>query len=232
MTGDGPHLILFDCDGTLVDSQHVIVAAMEAAFAACGLSRPERQSVLGIIGLSLPQAMRRVAPDADEATRVRLVSAYKEAFFTLRSDPAHHEPFFEGVEEVLAKLAADEAYVLGIATGKSRRGVASLFERTGIGQFFSTVQTADDAPSKPNPGMVLMACTETGIAPAKAVVIGDTVFDVEMAQAAGARSIAVGYGYHPQTLLEAQKPTAMVKRMGDVPEVLNAILAKGLVEGS
>ena len=126
----GPSLVIFDCDGTLVDSQHVIVAAMEMAFAGAGLERPEREAVLSIVGLSLPQAIAQVkaahAIPQDEALLNRILEGYKNAFFTLRQDPAHEEPMFPGALEGVLELAGRDDLILGIATGKSRRGVDRL----------------------------------------------------------------------------------------------------------
>ena len=115
----------------------------------------------------------------------------------MRADPACHEPLFPGVAETIGRLAADPGIRLGIATGKSRRGVAHLVGRFAWDRVFATIQTADDAPSKPDPGMLLRAMAETGVAPDRTVMLGDTTFDMAMARAAGVRPIGVSWGYHP-----------------------------------
>ena len=197
-------LILFDCDGTLVDSHHNISEAMRRAFAEVGVPYPGDAETRGIIGLSLHAAMAALAPQADAATLKRLEEAYKEHFFRLRHEPGFHEPLFDGIRAVLDELAGREDVLLGIATGKSRRGLEVLLEREGLKRHFATIQTADDAPSKPHPGMVLQALEETGLEPRQAVLVGDTRYDMEMARAAGSWALGVGWGYHPaDALLQA-----------------------------
>lgn len=195
------YLVLFDVDGTLVDSQHMIVAAMAEAFAAIGRPAPERETVLGIVGLSLPEAMRRLVPEADETVVGRMTAAYKTAFQAARAGPDHQEPLFPGARAVLDRLAARDDVLLGVATGKSRRGVAAMVALHGLEGRFVTVQTADDHPSKPHPSMVTTALAETGVAPDRAVVIGDSSYDMQMARAAGIAAFGVSWGYQdPETL--------------------------------
>lgn len=201
-----PSLVIFDCDGTLVDSQHVIVAAMELAFAREGLAAPPREAILSIVGLSLPEAVWRLAqalPDVpEEAVTLRLTDGYKDAFNILRRDPAHEEPMYPGAHEGVLALAAREDMVLGIATGKSRRGVDRLIEKRGLQGCFATIQTADDAPSKPHPAMIEQAMGEVGVRAERTVMIGDTTFDIEMAKNAGVAGLGVSWGYHPPAHLE------------------------------
>ncbi len=197
-------LVIFDCDGTLVDSQHMIAASMEAAYERCGLTWPGRSRTLSIVGLSLPQAFAVLAPDEEQDVRDGLADAYRQAFFELRQDPAHHEPMFDGAHEAIETLAGRDDVVLGIATGKSKRGVRAVLDREGFLDVFATVQTADDAPSKPHPAMVHQAMQETGAAAEDTVVVGDTSFDILMARAAGTAAIGVSWGYHPaQSLSDA-----------------------------
>lgn len=198
-------LVIFDCDGTLVDSQNVIFAAMAHAFESAGLGVPSREAVLSIVGLSLPQAITQVkaahAIPHDEALLVRLLEGYKDAFNTLRQDPAHEEPMFPGAREGVLELASRNDVVLGIATGKSRRGVDRLLETRGLDGCFATIQTADDAPSKPHPAMIEQAIAEAGATPATTMMIGDTTFDIQMALSAGVRGLGVAWGYHPADAL-------------------------------
>jgi phosphoglycolate phosphatase len=211
-------LIVFDVDGTLVDSQRLILAAQAEAFGAHGLPPMERERALSVVGLSLPQAFASlVGPDGPVES---LAEAYKNAFQALRANPAYHEPLFPGAEAILAALAARPGVALGIATGKSRRGVDHLLERHGWGALFSTIQTADDAPSKPDPGMLLNAMAETGRHPGETIMIGDTGYDMAMAGAAGALGIGVTWGYHDAAMLEA----AGARHLGaSFPEVLAII---------
>jgi phosphoglycolate phosphatase len=194
-------LVLFDCDGTLVDSQHVIVAAMGRAFARAELAMPPREAVLGIVGLSLVEAMQRLGEDDPRFPAERLAELYREAFRELRTEPDFSEPMFPGMRGLIDRLAARDDLLLGIATGKSQRGVAAVLAHHGLEGRFVTIQTADDAPSKPHPAMVLQAMAATGAEPMDTVLIGDTSFDMVMARAAGARAIGVSWGYHAPDLL-------------------------------
>ena len=188
-------LAVFDCDGTLVDGQAAICDSMEVAFASAGLPAPARHDVRRIVGLSLPQAIRLLAPDAEDMRHRHAVDAYKEAFRACRLDGTLEEPLFDGVAEVLADLA-ERGWTLGVATGKSDRGLASCLAAHGIAERFVTLQTADRHPSKPDPAMLEAALVEAGAQAADAVMIGDTTFDMDMARAAGVRAIGVGWGYH------------------------------------
>ncbi len=196
-------LVVFDCDGTLVDSQHMIVAAMERAFAALGLPPPGRTAILSVVGLSLEQAVHRLVPMAKAADVTALAEAYKSSFGELRRDKAHAEPLYPGIRETLQTLAAVPYVLLGVATGKSRRGLAAVLEREGLTDLFVTLQTADTNPSKPHPGMLLAAMAEAGAEPHRTLMVGDTTFDIGMARDAGARAIGVAWGYHPASELEA-----------------------------
>lgn len=197
----GFRLVLFDCDGTLVDSQHIIVAAMSRAFAAHGLPAPERAAIISIIGLSLPQAVGALVGAEHVGDVPRVVEAYKDSFRDLRSEASHHEPLFPGIATLLAELAASDDTLIGMVTGKSRRGVDVILDRFDLGSCFTTIQTADDAPSKPDPTMVERALGETGAERAATVVVGDTSFDIQMAKAAGTKAIGVAWGYHPVAAL-------------------------------
>lgn len=202
MSGPATKLVIFDCDGTLIDSQHVIVAAMMEAFLSEGLRAPARDRIIGVVGLSLPIAVAQLVPEGSELEQVdRLAEAYKAAFAARRRLPDYAEPLYDGVRATLERLVARGDVLLGIATGKSRRGLAAVLEREGLENVFATVQTADTHPSKPHPSMILAAMSETAAAPADTVMIGDTTYDIEMAHAAGIRSIGVTWGYHPETAL-------------------------------
>ena len=190
-------LAIFDVDGTLVDSQAMIAASLTAAFRAEGLAPPDRARMMSIVGLSLVDAMAALAPDEEAAAHERLAAAYKEAFWQHRANGEHTESLFPGAEELLAKLRGRGDVTLGIATGKSRRGVAHLIEKHGWDGWFATVQTSDDHPSKPHPSMIVTALAETGLAPDAAIVIGDTSFDIAMGRAAGVWAAGVAWGNHP-----------------------------------
>ena len=228
-------LVIFDCDGTLVDSQRMICAAMRQAYEANNLSVPAREQLLAIVGLSLPDAFRRLAAtangDADHPVEA-LVTCYKNAFAELRSSVDHLEPLYPGAREAVDMLAARPDMLLGIATGKSQRGVRAVLGRHGLAERFVTIQTSDDAPSKPHPGMVLAAMRETGVMPEDTVVVGDTVFDLEMARAAGVHAIGVAWGYHPAAALRAAGAHAMIAEFAELVPALDRLWGAGAVEGA
>lgn len=197
-------LIIFDCDGTLVDSHHLITKAMTAAFDALALDNPPPEEVRAIIGLSLAEAISRLAPHASISDVDRLCAVYREAHLEYRTASTDHETLFEGIETLIHTLGANDEVLLGIATGKSRRGLNTLLERHGFTNRFVTLQTADDAPSKPDPGMLQRAMYETGVDAVNTIMIGDTSFDMMMARNANVAAIGVAWGYHPvEALSEA-----------------------------
>ena len=189
-------LAVFDCDGTLVDSQANIGRAMDEAFVLSGLEPPPRAATRRIVGLSLVEAMQALLPHADDAAHRRLAADYKDAFHSLRmSGGLDPEPLFDGIAAVIEALA-DDGWALGVATGKSDRGLAHVLAAHGLTGAFATLQTADRHPSKPDPSMLLAAMAEAGAAPGETAMIGDTSFDMAMARAAGARAVGVAWGYH------------------------------------
>lgn len=196
-------LAIFDCDGTLVDSQADIALAMEAAFTDRGLPAPPRNEIRRIVGLSLGEAIRQLHPEGDGALTSELVQAYKDAFRARREAGSVGEPLYDGIAALIADLDA-AGWLLGVATGKSDRGLAHCLERHGLTGHFVTLQTADRHPSKPDPSMVEACLDATGADRAQTVMIGDTAYDMAMAVNAGIRAIGVDWGYHhPDELVEA-----------------------------
>jgi len=221
--GHAPSLVLFDCDGTLVDSQQAIVAAMAAAFAAAGLAAPAPEAVRRVVGLSLGEAMAALMPGADAPTHLRLADRYRTAFAESRLQGQPQGTLFPGAVPAVEALVR-RGHVLGIATGKSRRGLVATLERFGLAGRFTTLQTADDAPSKPHPAMVRQAMDATGAEPAATVVVGDTTFDMEMAVAAGARAVGVAWGYHDVADLHAAGAALVVQGFDSLPDRIDALL--------
>lgn len=219
MTGGIAHrLFVFDCDGTLVDSQHNIVAAMAMAWARHDLPAPAAADVRRIVGLTLEIAIARLLPAADDDTHRALAAAYREIVHELRMGNAQgiaEEPLFPGIRELIESLAAPEIF-LGVATGKNLRGLEHTLGVHGLRDRFHTLQTADICRSKPDPEMVLRAMAETGVEPASTVVIGDTSFDMEMARAAGATAIGVGWGYHEVAELANAGAHAIIRQPGEL----------------
>jgi phosphoglycolate phosphatase len=203
-------LALFDCDGTLVDSQAAICRAMDDCFEAHGLAPPDRHATRRIVGLSLPEAMRALLPDGEDALHVSLTEGYKSAFFRHRSQGLVEEPLFDGVAQALDRLDA-AGWLLGVATGKSDRGLRFCLERHGLHARFVTLQTADRHPSKPHPAMLNAAIAEAGASPETTVMIGDTSFDMMMAVAGGAHPLGVDWGYHAPEELRAAGAVEVVE---------------------
>ncbi len=215
-------LAVFDCDGTLVDSQHAIVACMQAAFTGEGLAAPSLAAVRRIIGLPLAECMVRLAPEADATRLDRLVESYKDAFFTLRQRADHHEPLFEGALAALDAVEA-EGWMLGVATGKAMRGLLAVLERHGREKRFVTLQTGDQGPGKPDPAMLERAMAETGATPADTVMIGDTTFDMVMAGRARVRALGVEWGYHAPEELVAAGAHATVDSFAALPAAVTRL---------
>jgi phosphoglycolate phosphatase len=189
-------LALFDCDGTLVDSGKLIHEVMVRTFVHHSLPQPDYAATKAIIGISLDSAIARMIGQDHVDERVTAMSThYKSIFGTVRAEAGFEEPLFDGIAEVMATLAAREKLLMGAVTGKSRRGLDLIIETHGFQKHFFVRRTADDCPSKPHPAMVLECCRESGIDPADTLVIGDAVYDMMMAKAAGARAIGVSWGY-------------------------------------
>jgi phosphoglycolate phosphatase len=219
-------LVVFDVDGTLVDSQADILAAMGHAFAQVGHRMPPREAVLGIVGLSLDVAVARLAPQLDHDQHHKMVNWYKEAYVGLRSvnGAAQSSPLYPGALDVLERLNAIPDVLMGVATGKSRRGLDKLLDAHGLHHYFVTQQVSDHHPSKPSPSMLHAALSETGVEGRDAVMIGDTSFDMEMAKAAGITGIGVTWGYHHRSALK--DAVKVVDDYQQLSEALNQLWEK------
>jgi phosphoglycolate phosphatase len=209
-------LIVFDCDGTLVDSQHGIIAAMESAFRAHNLDIPGARDVRRVVGLPLDAAIERLLPGGVAADINDLVDAYRIASDERRRMDADEEPMFPGVRDVLASLTSS-GYALGVATGKSRRGLQETLRRHDLANYFQILKSADDGPGKPHPAILQDAMTETGAAPQATVMIGDTTYDIQMAVNAGSLSIGVSWGYHETDELSATGANSIAQSFHELP---------------
>lgn len=195
-------LVIFDVDGTLVDSQNLIVEAQAETFRRLGLAPPPREKTLSLVGLSLVPTF--VALVGEDGPVEELVATYREVFSAIIATPGRKEPLFPGTVELIDALRAMDGVTLAVATGKSRRGMARVFDHYGWHGVFASVQTADTNASKPDPEMICNALAETGSEPRDAVFIGDTTFDMEMGCAAHVESWGVCWGYHrPEALTQA-----------------------------
>ncbi len=213
-------LILFDCDGTLVDSQHDIVAAMEHAFAQHGLVPPTRPETLSVVGLSVPQAIRTLAPEADAGVQEGLAREFRLGAPHQRGKGGRDNPLYPGAHDTVLRLAGEGDVVLGVATGKSRRGVQRLFDQHGWHEHFQTIQTADTNRSKPDPEMIVSAMSEVGAEPRRTIMIGDTSFDMSMARAAGVMAVGVTWGYHAPDEIVRAGAHALVETFDDLGTLL------------
>ncbi|MEP2736986.1 MAG: HAD-IA family hydrolase [Erythrobacter sp.] len=210
---------VFDCDGTLVDGQADVCDTMEEAFKSRGFTRPDRNEVRRLVGLSLPIAIAQLLPNADDDECAGLVERYKELFRARRTSGQLHEPLYSGMAELLAQLHSD-GWLLAVATGKSQRGLEACLETHGITELFCSLQTADGHPSKPHPAMLEAALFESGAAAKDAVMIGDTSFDMEMGRAAGVHAIGVEWGYHTKDDLRNTGAANVARNIVHLGEIL------------
>lgn len=189
-------LVLFDCDGTLVDSAKLIHEVMARTFVEFGHTRPEFASTKSIIGLTLDIAIARMQGKDEIDSEARAMTAhYKSIFGGVRSEAGFQEPLFDGIQVVIDQLAEREEMLIGAVTGKSRRGLDLILDTHGFRPHFIVSRTADDCPSKPHPAMVTECCHETGMDVRDTIVIGDAIYDMQMAKSAGAKAIGVSWGY-------------------------------------
>jgi phosphoglycolate phosphatase len=214
-------LAIFDCDGTLVDSQANICLAMEECFVGAGLEAPDRAQTRRVVGLSLVEAMRQMLPHAEPHVHVALAEDYKTSFQRLRTGGLVEEPLYEGVAELIETLAFD-GWLLGVATGKSDRGLALCLDHHGIHGRFVTLQTADRHPSKPHPSMIEQAMADAGAAPETTVMIGDTSYDMAMARAAGVTAIGVAWGYHDAEELTRAGAQCIARHPSEITALIKA----------
>jgi phosphoglycolate phosphatase len=223
-------LAVFDLDGTLVDSQHAIVASMRAAFESQDLMPPEAAAVRSVIGLPLDAAIERINPDVRGLLTQRVAEGYKHRAQAGRgASTGGPEPLMPGARAVLDRLEADGC-LLAIATGKGRRGLISVLEAHGLRNRFVSLQSADDAPGKPDPTMLRQAIAEAGAEHSDAVMIGDTVFDMQMAHNAGVASIAVSWGYHQVEHLNSAGPNALINHFDELDAVINDLIGPATKE--
>jgi phosphoglycolate phosphatase len=213
------HLALFDCDGTLVDSQAGICLAMEAAFTEAGLEPPTRSATRQVVGLSLFEIMRTLLPSAEEGVHRDMAERYRAAFLKLRGDGMVDEPLYSGIKELIFSLYQG-GWKLGVATGKSDRGLTRCLDHHAIRSQFVTLQTADSHPSKPHPSMVVQAMADAGSDAATTIMIGDTGYDINMGIAAGCRTIGVAWGYHTAEELIACGAHTVVHSISELAQVL------------
>ncbi len=214
-------LVVFDLDGTLVDSGDQIVAAMRTGYAAVGHPPPAKRAILSIVGISLPQAVERLSPALAVDVRDKIVAEYRAAFFANTAKP----PLYPGARQTLEALSDRVGLKLAVATGKARRGLLKVLDQHGLGPFFNSLHAGDEHPSKPDPAMLRAAMAAAGASAAETVMVGDSVFDIEMAVAAGVDAIAVGWGYGTPAELTAAGARVTLADFGELTRVIPEVAA-------
>jgi phosphoglycolate phosphatase len=206
-------LIVFDWDGTLMDSEARIVSCIHAAFTDLELPLPSVEAARDIIGLGLDEAMAVLMPEIGREGRLALIERYRYHFLVANETPT---ALFPRVTETLDWLRGRD-YLLAVATGKSRRGLDLVLNSSGIGGHFAATRCADETFSKPHPEMLLQLMDELGVDGGETLMVGDTEYDMQMAHNAGARALAVCYGVHSPERLLAQKPLGCLADLADMP---------------
>ena len=196
-------LVIFDWDGTLMDSTRVIATSLQLACADIGIAVPAESDARFVIGLGLVDTFNHVAPGLDEEGRLRLSERYRHHFLARE----HEAPLYAGVREMLSDLHGSGRR-LAVATGKARRGLDRALDITGLRPWFEATRCADEGFSKPHPGMLLMLMDMTGVDPRRALMVGDTTHDLELAANAGVDAVAVCYGAHARELLDTRPAKA------------------------
>lgn len=209
-------LVVFDWDGTLMDSPARIVASMVAATADVGQKVLPEEDYRDVIGLGIWEAMTRLFPAADQATLDHFIARYRHYFLEACTTEA---PLFDGVHELLQAVGGAGA-LLAVATGKSRAGLDRVLVETGCGHYFHATRTADETRSKPDPQMLLEIIEELDVAPDKVLMVGDTEYDLEMAARAGTSAVAVSFGAHIPQRLAAYEPLACVDSLAQLQAFL------------
>jgi len=208
-------LIVFDWDGTLIDSAGAIAACIQNAARDLGLAVPDQERARHVIGLGLQASLQLAVPDLPGHRTGEFVDAYRRHFLAMEDDML----VFPGILPLLDALRA-RGHVLAVATGKSRRGLDRALAASGLQAHFSATRCADETTPKPDPAMLHELMRELGVSPAEALMIGDTSHDLEMASAAGVDAVAVCYGAHAEASLRAMRPRACVGSVPDLDEWL------------
>ncbi|PYC24634.1 HAD family hydrolase [Aquipseudomonas alcaligenes] len=220
-------LLIFDWDGTLVDSIGRIVESMRRAADTCGLPQRSDEAIRGIIGLGLPEAIQTLYPELREAVLVeRFREGYSEHYLALENEPS---ALFDGVEESLEAFR-EQGYRLAVATGKSRRGLQRVLQGRGWLDYFDVTRCADETASKPHPRMLHEILQHCAVAPARALMVGDSVFDLQMARNAGMDSVAVGFGAQPLESLRAHGPRLAINEFSELRAWLQGRASVATVE--
>lgn len=217
-------LIIFDVDGTLVDSKAIILAGHAHTFGKRGLPVPSEAEIMALVGLSLPEIFIALAGADGPVTE--LITGYQEAVWAFRTDGQHPEPLFPGAAALVAALAAEPETRLAIATGKGRRGTDLFIAQQGWHGIFGSSHTGDENPSKPDPTMLHRALEIAGVPAAASAMIGDSPFDMQMAVAAGVVPIGVSWGHQPAEKLLAAGAKAVAEDFTDLARLIDQLVPR------
>ncbi|MEX3008884.1 HAD-IA family hydrolase [Hoeflea sp. TYP-13] len=220
-------LVLFDCDGTLVDSAAIIHSSMERTFDEAGFQTPDLVQTKSVIGLSLEIAIARMLEREIDEQINHMANRYRHHSQLMRSAQDCHEPFYDGVWELLDALRQVDEILIGVVTGKSRRGLNNLLAKHDLGSAIISTRTADECPSKPHPAMVMECCAEAGVDPSRTIVIGDAVYDMQMARNAGATAAGVTWGYCDKETLQEAGAHHIVEEPAELMPIIGALAQEG-----
>ncbi|MEQ8333301.1 HAD-IA family hydrolase [Nisaea sp.] len=223
---DPLRLVVFDMDGTLIDSQHHIIASMTRSFTANGFAAPDPAAVRSGVGLPLEVIIRSLLPEVSAAQCAQLVRDYRGDHRATLDRGERHEPLMPGARDVVERLDA-AGYLIALATGKGTRGARHALEVHGLIDRFVSIQTADTAPGKPHPGMLIQAMDEAGVEASATIMVGDTVYDLELARNASVASVAVTWGYHDREDLRSYGAGAIIDHFDDLDAEVERLLAPG-----
>jgi phosphoglycolate phosphatase len=217
-------LVVFDMDGTLIDSVALIVETVTAAFEAIGEPAPTEAAIRAISGITAREAMGILAPGADAARIDRITESYRQQY--LRHAGGAREPLFDGALAALENLRHRPETILAVATGKGEASAVALLGAHGILDWFNSVETPSRNRGKPDPQMIETAMEKAGVTRTETVMIGDTVHDMRMARAAGVKAIGVAWGYHAVVELEAAGADIIVQRFDHLEAAIDGLLGK------
>ena len=218
-------LAVFDVDGTLIDSRALIHRAAVESAREIGMAEPSYDAVRQIVGLSLAQALRELAPELADAEHAAFVAGFQGAFQRFHAEPGFKEPLYDGAEQTLRRLKR-EGWIIAMATGNSRRGVERILNLHGWGEVFDTTWCADDGPGKPHPNMITKALEATGADARQAIMIGDTSHDMRMAVNAGVYAQGVSWGFHTTEEILASGAHHVAHSFGELDAALDAFAAE------
>lgn len=219
-------LVVFDMDGTLIDTAGLIAETMAQTFSIVGLVPPGDRAARSVIGLSLPVAMHRLTGNDDELLIEKLVSTYRETYREAIAGGVDREPLYPGARDALDRLRNQDETLLGVATGKALHGVRRILDLHALSGHFATLQTPDHNPSKPHPGMLISAMRETGVGPQRTVMIGDTTYDVQLGRAAGVATIGVAWGYHSPADLRDAGADVVIEDFDGMGAAIDGLVSK------